>query len=69
MDHSHPYAAFPRQPNHCDDAPHQHVIRARKKKKFIVGISLDLKAAYDSVYIDGLIMKCAQLGIAGRMLL
>ena len=48
---------------------HQDVIRAKKKKKFVIGISLGLKAAYDSVYIDGLIMKCAQLGISSRMLL
>ena len=48
---------------------HQDIARAKKKRKFILGIALDLKAAYDSVYIDGLIMKCAHLGISGRILL
>ena len=43
---------------------HQDVIRARKKKKFILGISLDIKAEYNSIYMDELIMKSAQLGIS-----
>ncbi|GFV97081.1 RNA-directed DNA polymerase from mobile element jockey [Trichonephila clavipes] len=31
------------------------------------GISLDIKSAYDSVYVDGLIYKCLQIGIAGNI--
>ena len=41
---------------------------AIRHKKYFFGVSLDLKGAYDSVYIDGLIYKCAQLGITGRIL-
>lgn len=44
------------------------IAQAKKEKKFIVGISLDIQAAYDSVYIDGLILKCASLGITGPIL-
>ena len=43
--------------------------KARTEKKFIFGVSLDLKSAYDSIYIDGLIFKCLQLGITDRILL
>lgn len=32
-------------------------------------ISFDLQAAYDSVYIDDLVYKCAQIGIVGPILL
>lgn len=45
------------------------VERARKDRKFFVGVSLDLKGAYDSVSFDGLILKCAGLGITGNILL
>ncbi|GFT39114.1 RNA-directed DNA polymerase from mobile element jockey [Trichonephila clavipes] len=38
-------------------------------KKYFVGISLDIKSAYDSVYIDGLIYKCLQIGITGKIAL
>lgn len=31
---------------------HQDLLQAKKEKKYILGISLELQAAYDSVYID-----------------
>lgn len=47
---------------------HQDIVHTKRAKKFILGISLDLQAAYDSVYVDGLILKCAQIGITGPIL-
>lgn len=44
------------------------ILRAKKAKEYVLGISLDIQAAYDSVYIDGLILKCAMLNIKGHML-
>ncbi|GBN64540.1 RNA-directed DNA polymerase from mobile element jockey [Araneus ventricosus] len=43
------------------------ISEARKNKKFFVGVSLDIKSAYDSVHIDELIYKCLQLGITGKV--
>ena len=34
-----------------------YILQAKQDKKEILGISLDIQAAYDSVYIDGLIQK------------
>ena len=48
---------------------HSDISIARAEKKFIIGVSLDIQAAYDSVYIDGLALKCAQVGITGNALL
>lgn len=48
---------------------HKAIIDAKSAKKYFVGISLDIKSAYDSVYIDGLIYKCLQIGITGKMAL
>ena len=42
------------------------VFSARRAKLFIAAISLDIKAAYDHVWIDGLILKLTQLGICGK---
>ncbi|GBN79615.1 hypothetical protein AVEN_160623-1 [Araneus ventricosus] len=39
------------------------ITEAHSHKKYVLGIILDIKSAYDSVYIDGLILKCLQLGI------
>ncbi|GBO35201.1 hypothetical protein AVEN_63345-1, partial [Araneus ventricosus] len=36
---------------------HTAIIEAQHKKDFFIGISLDIKNAYDSVYIDGLMLK------------
>ena len=47
---------------------HSDIQQAKKAKEYVLGISLDIQAAYDSVYIDGLILKCATLGIRGRIL-
>ena len=44
-------------------------ISIKSDRGIVLGISFDLKVAYDSVYIDELIMKSAQLGISGRMFL
>lgn len=35
---------------------------------FALGFSLDIQAAYDSMYIEGLILKCTQFGIVGTNL-
>ena len=41
------------------------ILQAKQDKKYILEISLDIQAAYESVYIDGLIQKCTCLGIIG----
>ncbi|GFT00179.1 probable RNA-directed DNA polymerase from transposon BS [Trichonephila clavipes] len=46
---------------------HKAIMNAKLQKKFFVRISLDIKSAYDSVYVDGLIYKCLQIGIAGNI--
>ncbi|GBM99478.1 hypothetical protein AVEN_152240-1 [Araneus ventricosus] len=46
---------------------HTAISEAHSYKKYFIGISLDIKSAYDTVYIDGLIFKCLQLGIAGNI--
>ncbi|GFS52558.1 probable RNA-directed DNA polymerase from transposon X-element [Trichonephila clavipes] len=46
---------------------HKAIMNAKLQKFFFVGISLDIKSAYDSVYVDGLIYKCLQIGIAGNI--
>ncbi|GFY36708.1 probable RNA-directed DNA polymerase from transposon BS [Trichonephila clavipes] len=46
---------------------HKAIMNAKLQKIFFVGISLDIKSAYDSVYVDGLIYKCLQIGIAGNI--
>ena len=40
-----------------------------RAEKFIISVSLDIQAAYDSVSIDGLSLKCAQVGITGNAFL
>ncbi|GFX21393.1 putative RNA-directed DNA polymerase from transposon X-element [Trichonephila clavipes] len=40
---------------------HKAMMNAKLQKFFFVGISLDIKSAYDSVYVDGLIYKCLQI--------
>ncbi|GBN11630.1 hypothetical protein AVEN_15082-1, partial [Araneus ventricosus] len=37
---------------------HTAISEAHSHKKYFIGISLDIKSAYDTVYIDGLIFKC-----------
>ncbi|GFV90143.1 probable RNA-directed DNA polymerase from transposon X-element [Trichonephila clavipes] len=46
---------------------HKAIMNAKLQKIFFVGISLDIKSAYDSVYVDGLIYKCLQIGITGNI--
>ncbi|GFW67627.1 LINE-1 reverse transcriptase homolog [Trichonephila clavipes] len=46
---------------------HKAIMNSKLQKIFFVGISLDIKSAYDSVYVDGLIYKCLQIGIAGNI--
>ncbi|GBN92198.1 putative RNA-directed DNA polymerase from transposon BS [Araneus ventricosus] len=46
---------------------HTAIYEAHSHKKYFIGISLDIKSAYDTVYIDGLIFKCLQLGITGNI--
>ncbi|CAL1280129.1 unnamed protein product [Larinioides sclopetarius] len=41
------------------------VSEARKHKFFFIGVSLDIKCAYDSVHVDDLVYKCLQIGITG----
>ncbi|GFX76056.1 RNA-directed DNA polymerase from mobile element jockey [Trichonephila clavipes] len=45
---------------------HKAIMDAKLKKKYFVGVSLDIKSAYDSVYVDGLLYKCLQIGITGK---
>ncbi|GFV85240.1 uncharacterized protein TNCV_928711 [Trichonephila clavipes] len=40
---------------------HKAIMNAKLQKFFLVGISLDIKSAYDSVYVDGLIYTCLQI--------
>lgn len=40
----------------------------QKERKKILGISLDLQAAYDSIYIRGIIFIYAQIGISSQIL-
>ncbi|GBM50673.1 putative RNA-directed DNA polymerase from transposon BS [Araneus ventricosus] len=47
---------------------HTAITEAHTHKKYLLGISLDIKSAYDSVYIDGLILKCLRLGIKGNII-
>ncbi|GBM58627.1 putative RNA-directed DNA polymerase from transposon BS [Araneus ventricosus] len=47
---------------------HIAITEAHAHKKYLLGISLDIKSAYDSVYIDGLILKCLRLGIKGNII-
>ncbi|GFY29240.1 probable RNA-directed DNA polymerase from transposon BS [Trichonephila clavipes] len=44
---------------------HKAIMDAKLKKKYFVGVSLDIKNAYDSDYVDGL-YKCLQIGITGK---
>ncbi|GBN67555.1 hypothetical protein AVEN_267495-1 [Araneus ventricosus] len=41
------------------------ILESHQRKDFFIGINLDIKSAYDSVYIDGLIQKCLHIGITG----
>ncbi|GFU68891.1 RNA-directed DNA polymerase from mobile element jockey [Trichonephila clavipes] len=45
---------------------HKAIMDAKLKNKYFVGVSLDIKSAYDSVYVDGLLYKCLQIGITGK---
>ncbi|GFW95149.1 RNA-directed DNA polymerase from mobile element jockey [Trichonephila clavipes] len=45
---------------------HKAIMDAKLRKKYFVGVSLDIKSAYDSVYVDGLLYKCLQIGITGK---
>ncbi|GBO01662.1 RNA-directed DNA polymerase from mobile element jockey [Araneus ventricosus] len=45
------------------------ILIARARKKFIYGISFDIKAAYDNVWHDGVVFKLLQSGIDGKMAL
>ncbi|GBN90095.1 hypothetical protein AVEN_224435-1 [Araneus ventricosus] len=47
---------------------HTAITEAHSYKKYFLGISLDIKSAYDSVYMDGLILKCLRLGIKGNII-
>ncbi|GBM39665.1 hypothetical protein AVEN_104886-1 [Araneus ventricosus] len=42
------------------------VLTARALKKFVYGISLDIKAAYDNVWHDGLMLKLLQSEARGK---
>ncbi|GBL79834.1 RNA-directed DNA polymerase from mobile element jockey [Araneus ventricosus] len=46
---------------------HTAITEAHHQKNYFIGINLDIKSAYDSVYIDGLVLKCLQLGITGHL--
>ncbi|GFV19485.1 transposon Ty3-G Gag-Pol polyprotein [Trichonephila clavipes] len=40
------------------------IVDAKSEKKYFVGISVDIKRAYDSIYVDGLLYKCLQIAEA-----
>ena len=44
---------------------HSDISTGRAEKKYTIGVSLDIQAAYDSIYTDGI----AQIGITGNALL
>lgn len=45
---------------------HHSIIQARAKQEYIIGVSLDIKSAYDSVWLEGLSYKLLHTGIRGR---
>ncbi|GBO20203.1 RNA-directed DNA polymerase from mobile element jockey [Araneus ventricosus] len=45
------------------------ILIARAHKKFIHGMSFDIKAVYDNVWHDGVVFKLLQSGIDGKMVL
>ncbi|GBL75210.1 RNA-directed DNA polymerase from mobile element jockey [Araneus ventricosus] len=45
------------------------ILIARARKKFIYGISFDIKVAYNNVWHDGVVFKLLQSGISGKMAL
>lgn len=47
---------------------HIDLYQARKEKGYILGVAIDLQAAYDSVYEYGFIYECTHVGIYGRLL-
>lgn len=46
---------------------HHEIRKAREKRDHFVCVGLDLAAAYDSVWIEGLLFKLSNLGIGGKI--
>ncbi len=46
---------------------HHKIIEAKNDKNFSFLIKLDITAAYDSIWKDGLMLKIIQLGIKGKI--
>ncbi|GBL53920.1 hypothetical protein AVEN_160440-1 [Araneus ventricosus] len=65
--HSNQHGFLPFRDNHSAIYKIFTAISEARKNKFFVGVSLDIKSAYDSVHIDELIYKCLQLGITGKV--
>ena len=44
------------------------ILQGKKDKNFVILLSLDIQVGYNSVYTDGLLMKCDTLGIKVHIL-
>jgi len=68
MDSNYEHGFLPFQDNHTAIYTiYKAISNARKNKTFFVGVSFDIKSAYDSVHIDDFVYKCLQLGITGKV--
>ncbi|GFX71113.1 probable RNA-directed DNA polymerase from transposon BS [Trichonephila clavipes] len=47
---------------------HHDIILARERKEYFILVALDIKAAYDSVWPNGLVSKLNKVGYSGRLL-
>lgn len=47
-------------------ALHHLILTAKAKKNFVIGISLDINAAYDNTWHDGLLYKVLRSGVRGK---
>lgn len=52
----------------CEEAQtaiYTSILKARVEKKFVMLIAIDLREAYDSVWLAGLVLKCLMMGLSG----
>ncbi|KAG8199990.1 hypothetical protein JTE90_006232 [Oedothorax gibbosus] len=47
-------------------ALHHLILTAKAKKNYVIGISLDINAAYDNTWHDGLLYKVLRTGVRGK---